>query len=278
LAQLRVYDVADQDGIQGWIHENFPALYYIAAKAAPGRDKREGAFRGMYLGGDESLTSLAWLDEHVRTGHGPVGALYPAKTWTAPNPHSALKEGDTPSWFFFLANGLNSVEHPEWGGWGGRYYPAQLKLYRDAKDQVNSTHDARATVWRWRRFCQNEFQARMDWCVRPPDQANHSPNIILNGNSERNPLLVDCSPKDSLICDTRGTTDPDDDHLAYHWWVYREAGTYPAKFELSQNSSPSLSLQIPPDASAREIHLVLEVSDSGSPSLTSFRRVVFKVR
>ena len=35
-------------------------LFYaqqVLAQAPPGRDKREGTYRGMYLGGDESLTS-----------------------------------------------------------------------------------------------------------------------------------------------------------------------------------------------------------------------------
>ena len=37
---------------------------------------------------------------------GPLGALYPTSTWTAPNPHGTLKEGDTPSWLYFLPVGL----------------------------------------------------------------------------------------------------------------------------------------------------------------------------
>ena len=61
----------------------------------------------MYLGGDEALTSREWLDRHVRTEHGPLGALYPSATWTAPNRRNGIKEGDTPSWFFFLPRGLN---------------------------------------------------------------------------------------------------------------------------------------------------------------------------
>ncbi|MBM4017040.1 MAG: DUF1593 domain-containing protein [Planctomycetes bacterium] len=83
------------------------------------------------------LFCRAWIDTHVRTGHGPLGALCPPKTWTAPNPHAALKEGDTPSWFYFLPNGLGDPEHPEWGGWGGRFAHAAGGLYRDAADEVD---------------------------------------------------------------------------------------------------------------------------------------------
>ena len=83
IRKIRVHDIADQDGIQPWIFENFPDLFYVLDKASPGTDKRTAAFRGMYLGGDESLTSLDWIDEHIRRDHGPLGALYPPKTWTA---------------------------------------------------------------------------------------------------------------------------------------------------------------------------------------------------
>ena len=114
-SRLRIYDIADQDGIAAWIQEQFPALFYIQSGAPPGRDKREGSFRGMYLGGDESLVSREWMETHIRTRHGPLGVLYPPRTWTAPNPHSAIKEGDTPSWLYFLPHGLNDPDHPEWG-------------------------------------------------------------------------------------------------------------------------------------------------------------------
>ena len=42
----------------------------VSAKAPSKRDMREGAYRGMYLGGDESLTSRSWVDAHVRKGRG----------------------------------------------------------------------------------------------------------------------------------------------------------------------------------------------------------------
>ncbi|MEO8499037.1 MAG: DUF1593 domain-containing protein, partial [Planctomycetota bacterium] len=95
--RLRVVDIADQDGIAEWMRTEFPGMVYILSKAPDGRDKREAAFRGMYLTGDESLTSRDWMEQHVRSS-GPLGAIYPIKTWTAPNPHGCLKEGDTPSW------------------------------------------------------------------------------------------------------------------------------------------------------------------------------------
>src|SRR5262249_4120795 len=91
LGRLRVFDIDQQDSAGPWILDNFPDLFYVLSKAPKGHDKREGAYRGMYLGGDESLTSAKWLEAHVRQDHGPLGALYPGKTWTAPNANGALK-------------------------------------------------------------------------------------------------------------------------------------------------------------------------------------------
>ena len=117
LGKLRVYAIGHQDNTGPWIIKEFPDLFYVLSKAPDGRDKREGGYRGMYLGGDESLTSRAWVDAHVRKDHGPLGALYPVTgLWTAPNPHATLKEGDTPSWFYFLSNGLGDPDRPQWGG------------------------------------------------------------------------------------------------------------------------------------------------------------------
>ena len=184
MAKLRVYDIDDQDKIADWINQEFPGLFYILAKAPRGIDKREGAYRGVYLGGDESLTSRAWIEKNIQQNHGPLGALYPMKTWTAPNPHGVMKEGDTPSWFYFLPTGLNDAAHPEWGGWGGRFGSEKGTLFRDAKDAFQKGSDARRTVWRWREHFQNDFAARMSWCIADT-KGNHRPLAVLNGDKSR---------------------------------------------------------------------------------------------
>ncbi len=160
IKKLRVYDINDQDGIADWMRSEFPGLYYILSKAPPGRDKREGTYRGMYLTGDESLTSRDWIDENVRST-GPLGALYPTRTWTAPNRHSCLKEGDTPSWFFFLPLGGNAPADPAKPGWGGQYRKTDDGWFRD--DRSTGT-DPRETVSRWRPEFQSDFARRMAWC------------------------------------------------------------------------------------------------------------------
>jgi hypothetical protein len=86
MARLRIYDIGDQDEIQPWVFENFPDLFYVLGEPQPKRDKRETAYRGMYLGGDESFTSLEWLKQHVLENHGPLGALILRKRGPRPIP------------------------------------------------------------------------------------------------------------------------------------------------------------------------------------------------
>lgn len=209
IERIRIYDVYDQDGIANWIWKEFPGLFYVVSKAPKGRDKREAVFRGMYLGGDESLTSREWMEANIRQTHGPLGALYPTRTWTKPNPHSAIKEGDTPSWFYFLPTGLNDPSCPGWGGWGGRFTKTEDRIYHDAKDTVEAVTDVRSTVWRWRSAFQRDFQARMDWCVKPPAEANHHPLIVCNGDATRNVFHLQARSGGTIRLSAAGSRDPD---------------------------------------------------------------------
>lgn len=160
--KFRVYDINDQDGIADWLRSEFPGMHYILAHAPNGQDKRLGTYRGMYLTGDDSLTSRKWVDENVRS-RGPLGGLYPTNTWTAPNPHGCLKEGDTPSWFFFLQRGGNNPEDPTQPGWGGQFERQPDGWYRDLNRTAD--FDPRTTVSRWRAVYQQDFAERMRWCV-----------------------------------------------------------------------------------------------------------------
>jgi hypothetical protein len=278
-ARIRVFDINDQDRIHDWLFTEFPEVFYVLAQAAPRADKREGAYRGMYLGGDPSLTSLAWIDEHVRKDHGPLGAAYPPKTSTAPNPNGALKEGDTPSWFFFFPNGLGDPAHPEWGGWGGRYVRERGGLYRDAKDAVGDVVDARATVWRWRRAFQDEFAARMDWCVTDDlRRSNHPPVAVLNGDRTRNTLLLAMKPGGSLTLSATGSSDPDGDAVSTRWSLYREAGENAEHATLSGDSGATTQVSIPERPGLATVHVILAVVDAGTPPLTRYRRAVIDVR
>ena len=121
VTKLRVYAISDQDNSGPWIRKEFPDLFYIVTPGvnagggfhhstwiAIGGDK----FHGRFGGADFSLVTNEWLDRNIRR-KGPLGAVYPH--W------EFMMEGDTPSFFNLINNGLSDPEHPEWGGWGGRY-------------------------------------------------------------------------------------------------------------------------------------------------------------
>jgi hypothetical protein len=161
--RLRVFDINDQDGIAKHIQTEFPGLFYILAKAPAGVDRRQGTYRGMYLSGDESLTGREWIEKNIRS-KGPLGEMYPMKTHTAPNPHGCMKEGDTPSWFFFLPVSGNDPADPTKPGWGGQYQKAADGWYRDLA--LSAGVDPRQAVSRWRPAFQEDFARRMAWCVQ----------------------------------------------------------------------------------------------------------------
>ncbi|HSH95123.1 MAG TPA: nucleoside hydrolase-like domain-containing protein, partial [Roseimicrobium sp.] len=278
LGKLRVYSIAHQDDSGPWINREFPDLFYVLANRPEGQDKRNSSYRGMYLGGNELLTSREWIDENVRKDHGPLGALYPPRTWTVPNPHGALKEGDTASWFYFLPNGLGDSEHPEWGGWGGRFQKLNGQLYGDAPAQRGEEVDPRVSVSRWRPAYQNDFAARMDWCVKPLLEANHPPIAILNNRPGRDVVELNVRSKEHVALSANGSSDRDGQNIQYRWWIYEEAGTYEGPVALRGSTTAESSFEAPRVTELVDIHVILEITDDGKPPLTAFRRAVVHVR
>ena len=51
-----------------------------------------------------------------------LGAHYPNRIWAT--------EGDSPSFLYVYSNGLNDPEHPEYGGWGGRFSKDRIRNIR----------------------------------------------------------------------------------------------------------------------------------------------------
>ena len=73
-------------------------------------------------------------------------------------------------------------------------------------------------------------------------------------------------------------TDPDGNELTVRWQQYRDAGTYPGVVTFSNAKSLVSSIQVPDDAKpGQTIHLLLQVTDNGTPTLTSFQRVVVTI-
>lgn len=278
ISKLRIYDNNDQDELYTYLRKENPGLFYILSKAPENSDQKEAVNSGMYLGGNMHNTTLEWINENIIKDHGPLGSLYPDRTRTEPNPHGAMKEEDTPSWFYFLENGLQDADHPEWGGWGGRFMPDSASFYRDAEDFGIDGISATAGVYRWREYYQNDFEARMDWCTNDYEHSNHPPVVIVSGDKSRYPLMVDASPGEYLTISAYDSYDPDNDGLDFYWWTYPEAGTNQVCPELENNLSPEVSFLVPEGEEGNDIHLICEVSDKGSPVLTGFRRIIVRIR
>ncbi|QDV35518.1 hypothetical protein ElP_34210 [Tautonia plasticadhaerens] len=268
IARLRVYTISDQDDAGPWMRETFPDLFYIVS---PGCDYASATWSGIsgekhykFEGPDFSLVSNDWIDANVQHGHGPLGKLYPDTAY--------IMEGDTPSFLFLIPNGLNAPEHPEWGGWGGRY-EEQNGFYTNTADTVVGSDGkayttGQATIWRWREAYQDDFAARMDWCVQPHEEANHPPVASL-GHAEE----LHAKAGEVVRLDAAGSSDPDGDQISYEWMFYPEAGTYRGPLEIKDADKEQARLTAPGVEEPHVAHVILKVTDDGTPALTHYRRV-----
>ena len=299
VARLRVYTISDQDDSGPWLRKTFPGLFYITspgvgAGGAYHHSTWSGIsgdrFHGRFAGADFSLVDNAWLERNVRA-KGPLGAQYP--------PVKFLMEGDSPSFLFLIDNGLGSPEHPDWGSWGGRYelytprvrkwfsQPETRPFWTDAEDEVlgvdGQWHTSnKATIWRWRAAFQNDFAARMDWTLKPYAEANHPPMARLGHASD----LV-AKPGQRVDLSAEGSTDPDGNTLSYEWFYYGEPGTFATSdsrsgqpLTITDADSHRASFVVPTGRVLRNgtMHIVLAVTDHGTPRLTRCRRVIVTVR
>ena len=122
---------------------------------------------------------------------------------------------------------------------------------------------------------QQHFAARMDWCVEDFDRANHAPKVSVQGFSKQGSIMLQAKDGEILEFNASGSTDPDGDELHYEWMVYPEAGNL--------NSTPNLkvkgakaSVKMPKLAADESLHIILRVTDKGSPALTSYERIIIK--
>jgi hypothetical protein len=147
---------------------------------------------------------------------------------------------------------------------GGR--AADLNPYTD-------TLDASYPQARWIEALQNDFAARADWCVMEYDDANHAPVVTFDHPS-------DLSAARGETVGLRGVaTDPDGDALSIRWWQYGEVDTYAGDIVIRDPGSAAASFAVPEDARLGDtMHVILEVTDAGTPALTRYRRVVVTVR
>jgi hypothetical protein len=243
------------------------------------------------------------LQRDMLTGHGPLGKLYPTNTT------HVQKEGDTATFLYLVPNGLSDPSQPSWGSWAGRYglneqfsksdktSAAQSKVLKPVesvespqpvlstilKDRPyywanqqdtwqGSTHRDN-TLGRWAAHLQNDFRARLDWCVTDFAGANHPPVARVTGDLRRS-----AKPGDKVILDASESTDPDHHRLKFEWIYYPEPGSYrgPAP-AIEQATSPHALFVAPQVESDQILHIILTVTDEGSPPLTRYQRLIVTI-
>ncbi len=266
LKKIRVHSIADQDRTAGWIKKNYPGIFWIYSRET---------FRGMYRNGDPNLVSPNWLKQHVLQNHGPLGNVYPENAAGK----KGVKEGDTPSFLYVIPNGLSDPEAPQWGNWGGRFrYSGTGREFIDAFDNRNGERSPLASVFRWREAYQNDFEARMDWCVQSPENANHPPEIRCNRKKGTAVIHMEGSPGEKIKLNAKGSKDPDGDDLNVRWWIYREPSACGEEIAIANNEKTRASILLPKNSGGETIHVILEVTDTGNPPLTRYRRIIVRVK
>lgn len=217
-----------------------------------------------------------------------------------------ISEGDSPSFLYLIDTGLRSMEDPTYGGWGGRFGQEDTALYKNTVLDYNvysGQYEAQYSLSRWFTDIQNDFAARVDWCLTDSeDDVNHAPSVKVEEG-------IDISAKaGETVTLTAVGEDQDGDELTYKWWRYFEADTYQDSeitteeeviavsglqidiqrqlgedeeldtIEIENADQSKMSFVVPDDAKQGDtIHMVVEVQDNGSHQLKHYQRVIITV-
>lgn len=294
-----VYNILTQDNtLAGYIRPHWPAVKVI---------DNQGAFWGFAYAWTrvvpqplQATLKGDWLSENIIDGHGPLAYEYRTMRDGKPTPgddqnnrwrpdqnltfgvKDFLSEGDSPSFLYLLDfNGLRSSEDPTWGGWGGRFAP-NASGWVDTRDQnpyatcgggFVDPCKAYAQV-RWTTDLQHDFAARVAWGDTPSKSAaNHNPTVtVAQGLDVRREA-------GAVVPINVSAGDPDGDAVTVSTWQYQEPGTYPGTVALRKAGNGAWLLTVPKDAQpGQTIHVIVQATDDGSPSLSRYARVVVTVK
>ncbi|MBN2036711.1 MAG: DUF1593 domain-containing protein [Chitinispirillaceae bacterium] len=257
IAKVRVYDILGQDDAGAWIAKTYPDLIYMRAQSV--------------YGWQESIT---WVGSNIRN-KGEMGKVYPEKKYNY--------EGDSPAFFHLFNFGLNDPSEIDWGGWGGRF--SWNKVTNNKCMSGNNTPTKQAVYQpfqmyedlegphRYKEALYNNFAARMIWNTTSDYlKANHHPVIVINGDSTRHFIEIKGAVGTKVALDASGSYDPDNNSLSYSWEHFKESSSI-TTLTMEGSSSSKLTVTIP-SGSGKEAHIILSVTDNGTPKLTMYRRII----
>lgn len=269
LNKLRVYTITDQDVPYGDRHSNYPFSSHQWMRREFEKDLLFIWDESAWLT-QNGIGARSW-DEyaaHVQN-HGNLGRIYPKNKWGV--------EGDTPSFLHVMPNGLNDPSVPTQTGWGG-YSEWGLGMDQETYCYTNHDGSAKEISQQYEKYFYpaifNNFAARMDWAAE--GRGNRNPVVIVNGNPGLDVIKAALKPGKEIVLDAAGSSDPDGDQLSFNWWVLPEAGTYAGRVDISDAGTEKARIAVPADAAGKTIHVICEVTDNGTPNLTSYRRVIIE--
>ncbi len=275
-----MYNIWYQDGAGSYIEKNHPAVTMLLSHR----------FTGTWDYGSQRYTD-SFVKQYLRGESGTLAANYV---------QDYISEGDSPSFFHMMANGLRSFEEPSFGGYGGAFFksPSAPNTYLDSE---------KGSYTRWTEYVNRDFEARLRWCTAETfEAANHHPvaairqglsmtvrsgdTVTLEGIlSDPDPYNADVVWADRhAVFEQGGMTREKFDEMFVHisrafppcsgtWWQFYEAGTYPGHVELIPGKDNTVSFIAPAVSKQETLHIILEVKDQGAPSLSSFARMVITV-
>jgi hypothetical protein len=265
ISKLRIYAINDQyDNCGPWIRERFPDLFYIT---------NHRACRGMYRLGDQSLCSPAWIEEHLAKS--PLINAYPVyRGGDIYVPFfgkvQGLKEGDSPSFLYLVKRGPGDPDHPEYGGWGGRFTNKNgSRHYFDASDTWDGIFSEWASVFRYRADIQTDFALRSHWCL-PDSPVLPYPELNISAPAKL--------PAGEIMELKAELASPEAKPVDYSWMCYPEAGSFGNGLFIKdpgQAVCRIMSDRMIPNGG--DAHIICRVSAGEDPARISYRRLILSV-
>jgi hypothetical protein len=244
----------------------------------------EGKFMGEIIKNHGPLLKMYYSYGDGNPPKGEIDDIYSSmekakkNQWGSFGQYDFISEGDSPAFLHLVDIGLNNLDNPQDGGWGGRLVQSAVmpsrwedgKAAADFNPFTKKMDDAYAQT-RWIPAIQNDFAARADWCIKDYKSANHAPKVsVINKQLSMSKL--------QKIILKPIVSDPDGNKVTVKFWQYQEVGTSTEKVGIQEKSNQA-EIQIPANAKSGDIfHIIIEGSDSGTPSLTRYQRVVLTVK
>ncbi|MCA9129075.1 MAG: hypothetical protein KDB22_18435 [Planctomycetales bacterium] len=73
-------------------------------------------------------------------------------------------------------------------------------------------------------------------------------------------------------------TDRDGDKLSFRWWQYSEADSAKATVKITGSDSANDASFVVPDEPGKQVGIMLEVTDDGTPPLVGYQRVLGNIK